>query len=105
MSRNVCTAALDSPERRLSTSRPGWFPAIANSVAIVARVTLLDRRPPAEHRGVDGDDQRSGSAVLRPLDHQVDQLFVGRPVELVPVRGRPRRRRSESDAVFPDADR
>ena len=68
-----------------------WAMSLAAGERKRTEIQIL--RTPAEHGGVHGDDQRCGPAVLRSSDHRVDQLLVGRPVELVPERCRPHRPR------------
>ena len=44
-------------------------------------------RPPAEHQGVEGDDDRAVARRAGPVDDAADELAVVEPVELVPARG------------------
>jgi hypothetical protein len=45
-------------------------------------------RAPAEHRRVQGDDDRVAPAALRAVQEAVDEVVRGRPVELEPARRR-----------------
>src|SRR4029453_2247349 len=51
-----------------------------------AEVEIL--RAPTQDRGIQGDDECTGAALLSPADHRVDQRLIVGPVQLVPERPR-----------------
>ena len=64
--------------------------ALAERERQVAEVEVA--RPPAEHRGVEGDHERVAAGRLGPADQALDQLVGRRPVQLEPARGVAHRR-------------
>ena len=74
--------------------------ALAERERQVAEVEVAG--PPAEHRGVERDDDRVAARRLGPPDQALDQLVGRRPVQLEPARARrPWRRRTPPWAPTP----